>query len=104
MVKENIETGDPLHLGGVSIRIGSDFDSLVGALVLFLPAANQGVNVIGRYISDVLHLDVVLDRMLNPKINTGCKVKIRDAVCHYHRDMRFGEPGLSLDDFGCVVP
>ena len=62
------------------------------------------MNVIGRYISDVLHLDVVLDRMLNPKINTGCKVKIRDAVCHYHRDMRFGEPGLSLDDFGCVVP
>lgn len=99
-----MERDDPLHLRGVSIRIGSDFDSLVGALVLFLPAANQGVNVIGRYISDVLHLDVVLDRMLNPKINTGCKVKIRDAVCHYNRYMWFGESGLSLDDFWCVIP
>lgn len=88
----------------VLIRTGSDIGSLVGAKVFFLPAANEGVNIIDRYISDVLHLDVVLDRMLNPKIDTGCKVKIRDAVCHYNRYMRFGESGLSLDDPRCVTP
>jgi hypothetical protein len=31
-------------------------------------------------------------------------MKIRDAVCHYNRNMRFGESGLSLDHLGCVVP
>ena len=99
-----METGGPLHLGGVSIRIGSDFGSLFGALVLFQPTVYDVINVIGRHVSDILHFDVVLNRMMNPKIDTGCIMKIRDAVCHDNRYIRFGESGLSLDDSRCVTP
>lgn len=57
------------HPQGVSICIFGNVGSLVSALVLLSPVADQGVNLVGRDVANLLHLDVVLDWMLYAKIN-----------------------------------
>ena len=58
-------------------------------LIFFLPIANKNVDVVLMHETNVLDLDIILDRVMYPKVYSRCNVQRRIFISHNHADRRF---------------